>query len=157
DGYSTGKLHVEVPRTSCADMLTSLPPALVPLLGELVVTGTFAFSGDVEFDARRPGETKVDWDVATECRARRTPERLAPARFSRPWVRSVLGPGDVPITLESGPGTPGWVNYADISPYVPAAVVVCEDANFWVHDGFDGKSIRASIRDDLRAGKFLRG
>jgi membrane peptidoglycan carboxypeptidase len=36
-------------------------------------------------------------------------------------------------------------------------VVVCEDANFWVHGGFNQKSIQDSIRDNLTAGRFVRG
>jgi hypothetical protein len=156
-GHAVGKLHVEIPLASCADMLASIPPALVPLLRGLEVTGTFAFAGDLAFDTRRPGDTTVDWDVASECRATKIPEGLSPARFARPWVRTVVGPTDLPTTIETGPGTPTWVPYLDISPYLATAVVVCEDANFWVHEGFNGKSIRDSIRDDLRTGKFLRG
>jgi membrane peptidoglycan carboxypeptidase len=37
------------------------------------------------------------------------------------------------------------------------AVVICEDARFFSHGGFDAKSIQSSIRDNLREGRFVRG
>jgi hypothetical protein len=156
-GDAKGKVHVSVPLAACADMFASIPSALVPLLSGLEVKGTFAFSGDLEFDTRRPGDTRIDWNAANECRIGAVPPSLSTARFARPWTRTVLGPGGVPAIVESGPGTPDWVPLFDISPYMATAVVVCEDGNFWVHGGFNQKSIRDSIRDDLRAGKFVRG
>ncbi len=157
DGYSHGTIHAEIPLAACSDMLASIPPSLVPLLGGLEVSGTFAFSGGLTFDTRRPGDAQVDLSAANDCRITKVPAAISADRFSRPWERTVLGPGDVPTTIESGPGTRDWVPLTEISPYVPIAVVVCEDSNFWVHHGFNEKSIRDSIRDNLRAGKFLRG
>jgi hypothetical protein len=157
EGHAKGKLHLEIPLAACSDMLSSVPPGLVPLLAGLEMSGTFAFSGDVSFDTRHPKQTRVTWDVANGCKITRVPVNLATERFARPWVRTVLGAGGIPTTIESGPGTPTWVPFYDISPYVATSVVVCEDANFWVHGGFNQKSIQDSIRDNLTAGRFVRG
>ena len=157
EGHAKGKLHVEIPLAACTDMLASIPPGLVPLLSGLEVSGTFAFAGDLSFDTRRPRDTRVAWDAGNECRITRVPAALAPSRFARPWVRTVLGPGGVPTTIETGPGTPTWVPLFDVTPHMATSVVVCEDASFWVHDGFNQKSIRDSIRDNLIAGRFVRG
>jgi hypothetical protein len=157
EGHAKGQLHVDVPLAACADMLASVPAALDPLLTGLEATGTFAFAGDIDFDTRRPGDTRIDLNAANECRISSVPPELSPKRFARPWARTVKGPTGAPMTLDSGPGTPDWTPLLDISPYMATAVVVCEDASFWVHGGFNEKSIRDSIRDDLRAGKFLRG
>jgi membrane peptidoglycan carboxypeptidase len=129
----------------------------VPLLAGLEVSGAFAFSGDLTFDTRRPKDTRVTWEVGNGCKITRVPANISPERFARPWVRTVLGPTGSPTPLESGPGTAGWVPLFEISPYVATAVVVCEDANFWTHGGFNQKSIQDSIRDDLRTGRFVRG
>jgi hypothetical protein len=157
EDYSRGGFHVEAPLAACADILGSTPPALVPLLQGLEASGTFAFSGDLGFDTRRPADTRVDWKVANGCRVTEVPEGLSPARFEKPWVRSVLDKNDEPMTIESGPGTSAWVALRDISPFMPTAILVCEDSRFFSHSGFDEKAIHDSIRDNLRAGKFVRG
>ncbi|HEX7669820.1 MAG TPA: biosynthetic peptidoglycan transglycosylase, partial [Polyangiaceae bacterium] len=156
-GHAKTTLHVEVPLAACSDMLAATPPALVPRLSGLEVSGTFALNGDVSFDTRRPADVKVDFTAANACRLTKVPAELSPEKFRRPWTRTVLGADHAPVELESGPGTPGWVPLFDVSPYVTTSVVVCEDAHFYTHDGFDGKSLEDSIRDDLRAGKFVRG
>ncbi len=157
EDYSRGGFHVEAPLAACADILGSTPPALVPLLRGLEASGTFAFSGELGFDTRRPADTRVDWKIANGCRVTEVPEGLSPARFEKPWVRSVLDKNDEPTTIESGPGTSTWVALRDISPFMPTAILVCEDSRFFSHGGFDEKAIHDSIRDNLRAGKFVRG
>jgi len=59
--------------------------------------------------------------------------------------------------MVSGPGTPDWVPLAAISPFLEAAITTTEDGGFRFHEGFDRTAIKNSIRDNLRAGKFLRG
>jgi membrane peptidoglycan carboxypeptidase len=36
-------------------------------------------------------------------------------------------------------------------------LTVCEDAHFWEHRGFDARAIESSIRDNIKAGRFVRG
>ena len=40
-----------------------------------------------------------------------------------------------------------WVEWEDLSPYLPIAVVAAEDQNFPQHHGFDFKSIQAALTD----------
>ena len=157
EGHARGALHLSIPLAACTDMLASVPAGLVPLIGGLEMNGTFAFTGDVAFDTRRPKDTRVVGDAGNGCKITRVPSTISPGRFARPWTRTVLDASGVPTTIESGPGTPSWVPLYDISPYVATAVVVCEDANFWTHSGFNQKSIQDSIRDDLKSGRFVRG
>jgi membrane peptidoglycan carboxypeptidase len=37
------------------------------------------------------------------------------------------------------------------------AIVICEDAGFFRHRGFDARAIENSIKDNLKTGRFLRG
>lgn len=157
EGHARGKLHLDIPLAACADMLASVPEGLAPLVSGIEMTGTFVFAGDVSFDTRRPRDTRVAADAANGCKITRVPELLSPDRFTRPWTRTVLDASGLPTTIESGPGTRDWVPLTEISPYVATAVVVCEDANFFTHSGFNQKSIQDSIRDDLAAGRFVRG
>lgn len=49
-----------------------------------------------------------------------------------------------------------WVNYDDVSKYLPIAFVAAEDQNFPNHFGFDFKQIEKAIKQNKR-GKRLRG
>jgi membrane peptidoglycan carboxypeptidase len=57
----------------------------------------------------------------------------------------------------AGPGTASWVPLVNISRHMETALLVCEDGRFWRHRGFDREAIANSIRDNLRADRFLRG
>ncbi|HVU00626.1 MAG TPA: biosynthetic peptidoglycan transglycosylase [Polyangiaceae bacterium] len=149
--------HLEVPLAACEDLLASTPRALVPLFSGLTLSGTFTLSGDVTFDTRKPADTRVTFSGANGCRVTAVPESLAPDRFKRPFQRTVRGADGRDVLVESGPGSADWVPLFDVSSFVPTAVVVLEDAHFFTHDGFDGKSLEDSIQDDLRAGRFVRG
>lgn len=156
-GHASGSLHAEVPLTPCTDAIAAVPTALAPLFSSIKVDGSFAISADLAFDTRRLADTRVTWEGENGCRVREVPAVLDPARFRAPWARTVLDAEGLPQTIESGPGTASWVPLPEISPYIPAAVLVCEDSRFFTHHGFDPKSISDSIRDNLRAGRFVRG
>lgn len=157
DGDAAGRLQLKVPLASCEEMFESIPEGLVPLLRGMRWSGTFALGSQLKFDTRRAADIDVDWQVANECRITDVPESIHPARFQRPWMRTVEGPGGDLLSIESGPGTPDWTPYFDISRHVETALIVCEDAHFWAHDGFDHEAIRDSIRDNVLARRFVRG
>jgi monofunctional biosynthetic peptidoglycan transglycosylase len=49
-----------------------------------------------------------------------------------------------------------WVNYDNISKYMPIAIVASEDQNFPSHFGFDFKQIEKALKQNKR-GKRIRG
>jgi monofunctional biosynthetic peptidoglycan transglycosylase len=50
-----------------------------------------------------------------------------------------------------------WVGYNRISPYMVKAVIISEDAKFWVHEGFDFDAIHYAIEKDIKARTFKLG
>ncbi len=49
-----------------------------------------------------------------------------------------------------------WVDYDDVSKYMPIAIVAAEDQNFPKHFGFDFKQIEKALKQNKR-GKRIRG
>lgn len=49
-----------------------------------------------------------------------------------------------------------WVDYNDISPYMPLAVIASEDQTFPYHNGFDFRAMKIAFKLN-RAGKSIRG
>lgn len=146
-----------IPLASCQAMLDSTPRGLAPLLDGMRMSGTFSVSGRLELDTRNLDRMVVDWSAANECRITAAPANVSPQRFSQPWRRSVKDANGRVVSLESGPGTPGWVSRFAVSRHMDTAVLICEDGAFFRHRGFDQEAIRNSIRENLKAGRFLRG
>ena len=50
-----------------------------------------------------------------------------------------------------------WTPLSHISPHLQRAVIVAEDASFFVHEGFDWDGIRDAALHNLEAGEMKRG
>ena len=146
-----------VPLASCQAMLNSLPEGLAPLLTGMKATGTFSLTGRLELDTDKPADVVTKWNVGNECRITATPPDVSPQRFKASWTREVRGADGRMVQIQSGPGTPNWAPRHVISKHMDTAVLICEDGRFYAHSGFDQEAIRNSIRENLKAGRFLRG
>jgi hypothetical protein len=154
---SAAELAVEVPLASCSALLAAVPRGMAPLLDGVRLEGTFALKGSLTYDSEKPLATRTRLDVSNQCRIAEVPAAIAPRRFQNPWLREVKGADGLPMSIESGPGSPDWTPYEGISPFLETAVVVCEDGGFFSHRGIDYRAIENSIRQNLEAGRFLRG
>lgn len=56
-----------------------------------------------------------------------------------------------------GPKNPNWTSSGRIPPEMKWAVILTEDANFYKHEGFDVKAIKAAIKYDLEKKSLKRG
>lgn len=146
-----------VPLASCQAMLDASPEGLMPLLAGTKLTGTFALTGKIEVDTRALDKMVTRWSSVNECRITATPPEIRPSRFFQSWTREVLDASGRPVQAQSGPGTLGWVPKGSISKHMDTAVLICEDGAFFRHRGFDEEAIRNSIRENVKAGRFVRG
>ncbi len=154
-----GAIHgtLEVPLASCQAAKNSLPKGLFPLLSEVALSGTFAFSAQVDADSDAPSKTLVSWVLNNECHVDSITSELNPDRFAQPFTLQVVGSRKEALFLETGPGAASWTPADQIAPAVIAAVLVSEDGNFYGHHGFDFRALQMAVKDNLNAGKFLRG
>jgi hypothetical protein len=151
------RLLANLPLAACQDVLESVPEGLAPLLSGMRMSGTVGFDGTLEFDTRKLDDMRAQWHAQNDCRIVATPGELAPARFARPWIRTVSAADGRLVSLESGPGTSSWTPYHAISSNMETAVLICEDGGFFRHHGFDHEAIRNSIRENIRTNRFVRG
>jgi hypothetical protein len=152
------KLSYALPLAACQGLLDALPPGLAPKLAGMKMTGMLAVKGAVAFDGTNPvDQPEVSLDVINECRVTYAPPEIALARFRKPFQHQVYGPDGSKSEITSGPGSPTWVPSMGISRFMEGAIRVCEDGRFRTHRGFDFEAIRNSIRENVKAGRFVRG
>ncbi|MFC5743938.1 monofunctional biosynthetic peptidoglycan transglycosylase [Dyella tabacisoli] len=80
-------------------------------------------------------------------------------RFVPPWTSAVIVERQVSAWLRNEPNfrlRHRWVPWAQVSPYVPLAMVAGEDQKFPFHHGFDVDAIQDAL-DAADDGKRLRG
>lgn len=146
-----------VPIVPCNDALHSMPQGLLPRLEGMEMQGTFGARGRVGFDARFPEKTEVDLFLEQKCRVTKAPPSISVEKFKEPFELRVYDPKGNPKVARFGPGTPEWVSYEKVSPYVIDALMTCEDGAFFVHNGFSAGAIRNAIIANIKAGKFALG
>jgi hypothetical protein len=146
-----------VPLASCDAVVKSLPAALLNEAAGITLEGTFALDHALTYDSAHPDALALTLHVENGCRVVDAPPELSPERFRSAWAREVKGPDGSPMTIRSGPGTPEWLYYDDIPHAMEVAVLVCEDGGFYRHHGFDFRAMEKAMKDDIRAGRFLRG
>jgi hypothetical protein len=151
------KLAGGVPLASCEAVVQSLPSALLNDAAGVRLAGTFALDHALSYDSARPDALALTLHVENGCRVVGAPPELSPERFRAAWSRQVKGPDGSPVTIRSGPGTPEWLYYDEIPHAMEVAVLVCEDGGFYRHHGFDFRAMESALKDDIRAGRFVRG
>jgi hypothetical protein len=150
-------LLVEIPKTSCQDLLVAAPAALLPQLQGLRLGGTFALHSRVALDTSHLDATEVEWEFDNRCKVLTTPQDIDPKNFREPFQHFVVEPDGRATEFTTGPTTDQWVSLNEITPNMETGLIVCEDSRFFKHNGFDNKAIRDSILSNLKKGHFVRG
>ncbi len=145
--------HVNGQNLQSLVLLDSLPAALTGVLRDARIGGEFDFSlhtaGHTVYPDSLILETLFDGDV----------EVLRDGRYID--VRVLKGDGQ-PTTDTSGHSIrtvdpASWVNFDDLPPHVPFALIAAEDATFFKHAGLDWPGLRAAMIHNLREKTFERG
>jgi hypothetical protein len=137
DGHD-GSGTVTLARAGCADILRSLPRALVPTLDGLTLDGALAGRLRVAVATDDAGAPSVELapELDVGCRV------LADAPLADP--RSLASAAPVRAL-------------ASLPAQVVRTFVVAEDGRFYRHHGFDVDRIRHALAADLTARRFERG
>ncbi len=149
--------RAKAPLVSCQALLDSAPRGLLGDVAALGFQGTFSLDASMRADTRQMGKMLVHWAFENRCKIQKVPPSLDPEQFRGVFQREVLGLGEVPEMRDFGPGSREWTPFSEVSRHLESALLVTEDGRFFRHHGFDDRAIESSIRDNTRAGKFVRG
>jgi hypothetical protein len=150
-------LAVDVAPAACQALLDSTPQGLLPTLRSARMTGTFGATSRVSFDTRTIDKLFLEYEIDDRCKLAEVPPDLARERFTSSFTYRTYHPDGTPSDTTTGPGTTGWTDLDDISPFMVAAVLTTEDGAFYKHHGFNHAAIRNSAAANLKARRFVRG
>lgn len=151
-------LRWEVPLVACQSLLDAAPAGLLPLVSGSTMAGSLALKGIAKFDTAQLDRTyEVKWDAGVGCRMVAPRPQVAVERFLAPFKKTIYTPEGTTREGDFGPGTPDWTPGSRITHLMGTAVITAEDGRFERHGGFDHEAIRNSIRENIRARKFVRG
>jgi hypothetical protein len=151
-------LRWQVPLVPCQSLLDAAPTGLLPLVSGSTMAGSLAIEGHARFDTADLDRTyDVRWDAGVGCRIVAPRPQVAVERFMKPFKKAIYTPEGRVQEAEFGPGTPDWTPGSRITHLMTVAVITAEDGRFERHGGFDHEAIRNSIRENVRARRFVRG
>jgi hypothetical protein len=150
-------VHFGIPLVACQSFLDALPSSLIPVVHGMTAAGTLSLAGHLRWDEANDKDFHFDYQAGNDCRVTSVPSSVDVRTFRSPFKRRAYDAKGNPVVVDTGPGTPGWVGRDGISHFIEAAVMTCEDGRFRRHRGFDHEAIHNSVRENLRARKFLRG
>jgi hypothetical protein len=146
-----------LPKIACADLLSSLPHALVPHLDGFKVDGEIAGRVQLSGDVDDAGTLALDVNGDNGCHARADAPLADVASLARADAPALVGHTvdgrPLPLVAKS----PSWRALDSLPPTLVRAFLVAEDGRFFVHHGFDVDRIGHALAADLDAGRFDRG
>jgi hypothetical protein len=149
-----GAMELDLAEVECDAALNALPSALRPMLAGLELRGAMASHLELMVSRDNPDDTRLNVRSGIAgCRVVREP----------PSADTVALRGDYEHRSPDGQihllkkGAPGFTSIRQMPNYLPRAFVAAEDAQFFVHDGFDSHQIERSLAIDVQQGRFARG
>jgi Transglycosylase len=155
-------LRAEMPEVGCQNLLESLPQGLVPRLmppdgGRTRMSGTMSWHAEMTVDLPARKKPDVSIWLRNKCVVDAVPDELDVQRLRKPFRHDEYSADGEKITETVGPGTANWTPLGSISPLMPVSVMAMEDPSFMSHRGVLIQAIENSMKQNISAGKFVRG
>jgi len=150
-------LTAKLPPTRCNDVISAIPHDMLGPLAEIELSGSWSALTRIALDSRDFAATELSIRVRDLCQFERVPPWIRVERFQEPFQHRVIEPDETVLEMRTGPGTANWVAFANVSPFVPAAVISHEDGAFYEHGGFAPWAIRDALVRNLEEGRYVVG
>lgn len=150
--------RIAVGPVDCADMLASIPDALVPDIRDFELAGVFEADLHVDVDLEHPRATDLGGSIDIDgCRVEGAPPRMRAARLARGFTYGAQVTEDQTRPVRVSAADPDFVPVDDVSQHLINAFLTTEDSGFYAHDGFVRGQFLESLIRNLEAGEFEYG
>ena len=141
-----------------ADIVAALPERILPPEWGIELGGTL----DLTVRVGGPLHDRPAWDLGWKGDWSRLSLRSSSAgveitSLAEPFDYTIPRKDREPLRRVMGPEDSHFLSLRMINPDLVAAVLVCEDATFYKHQGFDERELRKALLENLREGGGGRG
>ncbi|MGB3049674.1 MAG: transglycosylase domain-containing protein [Polyangiales bacterium] len=150
-------LTAKLPPTPCNDVIGAIPEDVLGSLARFEWSGNWSALAHASLDSRDLDAAELSIRVRNLCQFERTPRWVSVERFQEPFRHRAIEPDDTVFEMRTGPGTPNWVAFSDMSPFMVAAAISHEDGAFYEHGGFAPWAIRDALVRNLQEGRYVVG
>ncbi len=164
-------LGFTVPRVSCAKLLTSIPPALIPHLQGFELKGNFTADVGAKIDFTELDALELTGKIGIDgCKVVKAPPEAMALDGKQQGKESIVVNVEVPkklgapasadpdmLSVVIGPDNPDFVPYEEISPYLVGSIMTTEDNGFFKHRGWVSSQFKSALRQNLQRGGFRLG
>lgn len=150
-------MSFELTPTDCQDLLDAVPNGMNSAIAGLTMEGKASAWLHVQKDSPDDKDPVVHFSYKNGCKVTHAPDGADRATLRSSFTRLIPDPYGALTEVNTGPSSGKWVSIGQMSPFTIAAIQVTEDPGFFGHHGFDAAAMESSIREDLIAGKFVRG
>lgn len=150
-------LGLEVPETKAQDVFDSFPMGLFESLEGIKVSGTMKYSSDFFLDTENPDSVKLHSSLQESGFKINAFGKTDFSKINSQFVYTPYENGKPVRDIIVGPDNPNFTPLNQISPLLRNAVLTAEDPSFFSHQGFEERSIRASIATNFKEKAFKRG
>lgn len=148
------KFSASLNETDCDKLINAIPSGMIEQISDFKFAGKIAAKLSIDTSPPKP---KVKISLKNGCRITKAPTSMSVSNFKTKFKRIVPGIDKKPIEIDSGPYSKWWTPLNAITPCLPKAVMITEDAGFEHHNGFIIAAIENSIAMNIESGKFIRG
>lgn len=150
-------LGLEVPETKAQDVFDSFPIGLFESLEGIKVSGTMKYSSNFFLDTKNPDSVQLHSSLQESGFKIDAFGKTDFSKINSQFVYTPYENGKPVRDIIVGPDNPNYTPLNQISPLLRNAVLTAEDPSFFSHQGFEEKSIRASIATNFKEKAFKRG
>ncbi len=151
-------LRLNLRSAQVQDVIDALPRELIPRLEGLRADGVLSWPVDIHLPALNIDGLRIDSRPQLHgFRLLSMGRRLDLAQARRALTYRIRRSDGSIGQRTVGPMTSGWVDYADINPYLVKAVTTTEDGSFFRHRGIAYFAIEESIKTNLKEMRYVRG
>ena len=150
-------LGLEIPETKAQDVFDSFPHGLFESLEGIKVSGTMKYSSNFFLDTKKPDSVKLHSSLQENGFKINTYGKTDFSKINSQFIYTPYENGKPVRDIIVGPDNPNYTPLNQISPLLRNAVLTAEDPSFFSHQGFEERSIRASIATNFKEKAFKRG
>lgn len=148
---------LEIREADMGRLYRALPPSLRGPLATAELSGTIDGDIGIYFHDGCPKDRGIQIALNQDWEVQHVPPSFDPARLMDKFAWQIYDQEGERHSQWTGPGTEQWTSYEDMSPWIPIAVMGCEDDRFKGHNGIFGTGMEDAMNTNLRQGRWAAG